>query len=123
MREAGRAGALVTLAATGLFEFIEQEPPGRFAKRLGARLVIAELGTLLASTEVEGARVFLFAARGNTGTDRCVETKAHVKLRAEDVLTYTWSSEVRVWRVAELGKRRGPADEARELYKDLSPGL
>jgi ribosomal 50S subunit-recycling heat shock protein len=30
---------------------------------------------------------------------------------------------VRVWRVAELGTRRGPADEARELYEDLSPGL
>ena len=44
-------------------------------------------------------------------------------LAAEGVLTCTWGSEVRVRRVAELGKRRGPADEARELYEDLSPGL
>ncbi|WP_353211204.1 RNA-binding S4 domain-containing protein [Rhodovarius sp.] len=49
--------------------------------------------------------------------------KPHAKLRVGDVLTYTWGSEVRVWRVAQLGTRRGPADEARELYEDLSPGL
>jgi len=48
--------------------------------------------------------------------------KPHTKLRIGDVLTYTWGSEVRVWRVVELGTRRGPADEARALYEELSGG-
>jgi len=48
--------------------------------------------------------------------------KPHTKLRIGDVLTYTWGSEVRVWRVVELGTRRGPAEEARALYEELSGG-
>jgi len=48
--------------------------------------------------------------------------KPHTKLRIGDVLTYTWGSEVRVWRVVELGTRRGPAGEARALYEELSGG-
>ena len=47
--------------------------------------------------------------------------KPHHKLRVGDLLTYTLGSEVRVWRVVELGTRRGPAEEARGLYEDLSP--
>ncbi|WP_027285274.1 RNA-binding S4 domain-containing protein [Rubritepida flocculans] len=47
-------------------------------------------------------------------------TKAHARLRVGDVLTFSWQGEVRVWRVLDLGTRRGPASEARTLYEDLS---
>jgi ribosome-associated heat shock protein Hsp15 len=47
-------------------------------------------------------------------------TKAHARLRVGDVLTFPWQGEVRVWRVLDLGTRRGPASEARALYEDLS---
>lgn len=41
-------------------------------------------------------------------------------VRIGDVLTFMQESAVRVVRVAGLGTRRGPADEARALYDDLS---
>ncbi|MCX8135090.1 MAG: S4 domain-containing protein [Roseococcus sp.] len=47
-------------------------------------------------------------------------TKAHARLRVGDVLTFPWRGEVRVWRVLALGTRRGPPEEARRLYEDLS---
>ncbi len=42
-------------------------------------------------------------------------------LKAGDVLTVALESGVRVLRVVDLGERRGPAIEARQLYEDLSP--
>lgn len=47
-------------------------------------------------------------------------TKAHARIRQGDVLTYLWQEEVRVWRVLALGERRGPPDEARGLYEDIT---
>ncbi len=47
-------------------------------------------------------------------------TKAHAKLRVGDVLTFAWQDEVRVWRVLALGERRGPTDEARLLYEEIT---
>ena len=38
-----------------------------------------------------------------------------------DVLTIKLERRVIVWRVVAAGTRRGPADEARTLYEDLSP--
>lgn len=42
-------------------------------------------------------------------------------LIAGDVLTIALDSGVRVLRIDAFGERRGPADEARTLYEDLSP--
>lgn len=47
-------------------------------------------------------------------------TKAHARLRVGDVLTFAWQGEVRVWRVLDLGERRGPATEARTLYEEVT---
>ncbi len=38
-----------------------------------------------------------------------------------DVLTFAQSRQIRVVRVVAIGTRRGPADEARTLYEDLTP--
>lgn len=47
--------------------------------------------------------------------------KPHARVRVGDILTFTSSQHaVRVWRILELGTRRGPPDEARTLYADLS---
>ena len=46
--------------------------------------------------------------------------KPHARLRAGDVLTFTWGEgSVRVWRVLDLGTRRGPPEEAKSLYEEL----
>ena len=45
--------------------------------------------------------------------------KPHAKLRVGDVLTMALRGEVRVWRVAALATRRGPAPEARGLYEEV----
>jgi len=47
--------------------------------------------------------------------------KAHFKLCPGDVLTFAKGEDVRVIKVLELGKRRGPAVEAQGLYEDLDP--
>ena len=38
-----------------------------------------------------------------------------------DVLTFAQGRQVRVVRIIELGARRGPAQEARALYEDITP--
>lgn len=38
-----------------------------------------------------------------------------------DVLTFAQGHDIRVIEVSALGERRGPAPEARQLYKDLDP--
>lgn len=40
---------------------------------------------------------------------------------AGDVLTFTFNDRVRVLKVLSPGSRRGPYEEARQLYEDLSP--
>jgi ribosome-associated heat shock protein Hsp15 len=42
-------------------------------------------------------------------------------LRAGDALTITLDRRILVWRVIDTGTRRGPAEEARGLYEDLTP--
>lgn len=46
-------------------------------------------------------------------------TKAHARIRVDDVLTFAWQGQVRVWRVRALGERRGPAEEAQGLYEEI----
>lgn len=50
-----------------------------------------------------------------------IVSKAHYKLKPDDVLTFPQGPFVRVVRVLVLGARRGPAPEARLLYEDLAP--
>ncbi len=59
---------------------------------------------------------------GGFRVNRAPVDKPHHKLRVGDVVTYAWGEQVRVWQVVGLGVRRGPPEEARALYADLSPG-
>ncbi len=38
-----------------------------------------------------------------------------------DVLTFAYGDVIRILRIKDIGTRRGPAPEARELYEDLTP--
>jgi ribosome-associated heat shock protein Hsp15 len=58
---------------------------------------------------------------GRIRVNRQVTAKAATVLRRGDVLTFALGPHVRVVRVMELGRRRGPAREARLLYDDLAP--
>ncbi|TIW07624.1 MAG: RNA-binding S4 domain-containing protein, partial [Mesorhizobium sp.] len=42
-------------------------------------------------------------------------------VRPGDVLTITLDRRILVWKVLGAGARRGPAEEARLLYEDMSP--
>ncbi len=48
-------------------------------------------------------------------------TKASHMITPGDVLTLQKANRVRIFRVLALGKRRGPAPEAQQLYEDISP--
>lgn len=47
--------------------------------------------------------------------------KAAHPVRPGDVLTFPLGPHVRVIRIVDVGKRRGPPAEARTLYEDLDP--
>ena len=47
--------------------------------------------------------------------------KPNAAVRPGNVLTFSLGPHVRVIKVVDLGKRRGPAPEARSLYEDLAP--
>jgi len=48
-----------------------------------------------------------------------IDRPAH-PVKPGDVLTITLAQRILVWRVLDPGTRRGPAEEARTLYEDLS---
>ncbi|PLW78105.1 RNA-binding S4 domain-containing protein [Cohaesibacter celericrescens] len=48
-------------------------------------------------------------------------TSASQGIKVEDVLTVTRASHVLVYKVVQLGSRRGPAPEAQLLFEDLTP--
>ncbi len=50
-----------------------------------------------------------------------VVSKAHHKVKPDDVLTFAQGRYVRVVKVLALAVRRGPAAEAQALYEDLKP--
>ncbi len=62
-----------------------------------------------------------FCAGGRLRLNGGVVNKAHHALRVGDVLTFPKGPFIRVVRVRDLGRRRGPAGEARMLYDDLDP--
>jgi ribosome-associated heat shock protein Hsp15 len=45
--------------------------------------------------------------------------KPHARLRVGDVITLPWRDEVKVIEVLSLAIRRGPAPEARQLYREI----
>lgn len=61
-----------------------------------------------------------FVASGKVRVNRRPVTKTAHTLRPGDILTFAWSESIIVVRVAALGVRRGPPDEALTLYHDLS---
>jgi len=60
-------------------------------------------------------------AEGRVRVNGARVVKAHLLVRAGDVLTFPAGGRIRVVRIAALGARRGPATEARALYEDLTP--
>ena len=60
-------------------------------------------------------------ASGKVRVEGTPTDKSRHKVRAGDVLTFPWGRHIRVVRVLALGRRRGPAPEARSLYEDLKP--
>ena len=50
-----------------------------------------------------------------------VTSKPHRQVQIGQVLTFAQGPYIRVIRIDEIGKRRGPAAEAATLYKDLDP--
>ena len=66
-----------------------------------------------------------FAAKqinaGKIRINRKLAKQAKASVQSGDVLTFAQGSHIRVIKVVALGKRRGPAIEARALYEDLEP--
>ncbi|MER8481907.1 RNA-binding S4 domain-containing protein [Mesorhizobium sp. M1322] len=58
---------------------------------------------------------------GRVRINRDKAAQASDLVRAGDVLTITLERRIFVWKVLGTGIRRGPAEEARTLYEDMSP--
>lgn len=61
-------------------------------------------------------------AQGSLRINRQPTEKPHARLRVGDVVTLPLRGEVRVLEVLSLAGRRGPAPEARTLYREIAPG-
>lgn len=61
------------------------------------------------------------AEAGHLRIDGRVVDRAHTAVRVGNVLSFALHDRVRVIRIEALPARRGPAEEARTLYTDLSP--
>ncbi|MER8439607.1 RNA-binding S4 domain-containing protein [Mesorhizobium sp. M1312] len=61
------------------------------------------------------------AVAGRVRINRDKAAQASDLVRAGDVLTITLERRICVWKVLGTGSRRGPAEEARMLYEDMSP--
>ncbi len=58
---------------------------------------------------------------GRVRINRDKAAQASDLVRPGDVLTITLERAIHVWKVVDAGMRRGPAQEARRLYEDMSP--
>lgn len=58
---------------------------------------------------------------GNVRVNKDKVTAASRSVKVDDVLTIARGHQVLVYRILNLGERRGPAPEAQLLYEDLSP--
>ncbi len=61
------------------------------------------------------------AAAGRVRINRDKASQAADMVKPGDVLTITLDRRILVYKVVDPGTRRGPAEEARTLYEDLSP--
>jgi ribosome-associated heat shock protein Hsp15 len=61
-----------------------------------------------------------FIEQGSVRLNRVKVLKPAHTIREGDVLTFFWSGRMHVWRVSSIPLRRGPAPEARLLYRDLT---
>lgn len=58
---------------------------------------------------------------GRVRINRDKAAQASDQVRPGDVLTIMLDGRILVWKVVASGARRGPAEEARRLYEDISP--
>jgi ribosome-associated heat shock protein Hsp15 len=58
---------------------------------------------------------------GRVRINRDKASQASDQVKPGDVLTITLERRIFVWKVLNAGVRRGPAEEARTLYEDMSP--
>ena len=65
------------------------------------------------------AAKLVVAGRVRINRDKAAQASDLVK--PGDVLTITLDRRIFVWKVLTAGVRRGPAEEARTLYEDISP--
>ncbi len=65
------------------------------------------------------AAKLVVAGRVRINRDKAAQASDQVK--PGDVLTMTLDRRILVWKVLLPGTRRGPSEEARTLYEDLSP--
>jgi ribosome-associated heat shock protein Hsp15 len=65
------------------------------------------------------AAKLVVAGRVRINRDKAAQASDMVRLG--DVLTITLDQRILVWKVIGAGVRRGPAEEARLLYEDMSP--
>ncbi|TSE07362.1 RNA-binding S4 domain-containing protein [Mesorhizobium intechi] len=65
------------------------------------------------------AAKLVVAGRVRINRDKAAQASDLVK--PGDVLTITLDQRIFVWKVLGAGVRRGPAEEARTLYEDMSP--
>ena len=61
------------------------------------------------------------AVAGRVRINRDKAAQASDLVKPGDVLTITLDRTIHVWKVVDVGVRRGPAEEARKLYEDMSP--
>jgi len=61
------------------------------------------------------------AVAGRVRINRDKASQASDLVKLGDVLTITLDRRILVYKVLDAGKRRGPAEEARTLYEDMSP--
>lgn len=61
------------------------------------------------------------AAAGRVRINRDKASQASDMVKPGDVLTITLDRRIMIYKVLDPGARRGPAEEARKLYEDLSP--
>ncbi|MEW9836129.1 RNA-binding S4 domain-containing protein [Mesorhizobium marinum] len=61
------------------------------------------------------------AVAGRVRINRDKVSQASDLIKPGDVLTITLDRRILVYKVVGAGVRRGPAEEARKLYEDLSP--
>ena len=62
------------------------------------------------------------AQEGRLRIDGRVVDRAHAPVRPGDVLSFALHGDVRVLRVVQLPRRRGPPAEARQMYSEIAEG-